>query len=84
MNEEFYMSLNNTVFNCNSFGKFGVSRLKKKRLLTVNTTSLILILISHINKALYLTKHGHLQSIQCHKTREYKNSIKICFDIQCV
>jgi hypothetical protein len=42
--------------DCNSFGQFDVSTLTKKRLFTVNTTSLILILISHINKAIYLNQ----------------------------
>jgi hypothetical protein len=56
MNEEFYMYVNSAVFNCNSFRPFDVSRLTKKRLFTVNITSLILILIRHINKAIYLNQ----------------------------
>jgi hypothetical protein len=39
--EEFYMSVNNAVFNCNSFGPFNVSKLTKTGSLTVNTDSLI-------------------------------------------
>ena len=54
MNEEFYISVNNAVFTCNNFGPLDVGTLTKKRLFTVNTTSLILILISRINKAIYL------------------------------